>query len=55
MLRRPRDGTGLWQISQKGRWCYDGPVAWTGAFRGVSGHHSCGHADGGIVLPVTRA
>ena len=48
MQRRPRDGSMLWQISQRGRHCWDGSVAWFGTYRGVAGYHECGYDDYGI-------
>lgn len=48
MQRRPRDGSMLWQISQRGRHCWDGTSAWYGTYRGVAGFHECGYDDYGI-------
>lgn len=54
MLRRPRDGSMMWQISHKGRWCYNGSLAWTGGYLGYGGYHTCGHNDGGVFYAVSR-
>lgn len=55
MQRRPRDGSGLWQISQRGRHCWDGSLAWYGTYRGVAGYHECGYADYGIFSVRSRS
>lgn len=55
MQRRPRDGSRLWQISQRGRHCWDGSVAWYGTYRGVAGYHECGYDDYGIFSVRSRS
>lgn len=55
MKRRPRDGSMPWQISQRGRHCWDGQYAWYGSYRGVSGYHECGYDDYGIFSVKERS
>lgn len=55
MKRRPRDGSMLWQISQRGRHCWDGQYAWYGSYRGISGYHECGYDDYGIFSVKERS
>ncbi len=45
-LRRPADGSGLWQFGHNGKFCYDGAVAWYLTYKGQAGYHNCGYTQG---------
>ena len=51
-IRKPSDGSSLWQFGQDGKFCYDGSLAWYGTYRGVSGYHNCGY-NGGFLFSVS--